>query len=222
MKKTIYTLNIDNYAPEITKLTYPFFEFYADRIGAKFEILTKRKFPEFPITCEKFQLYELSQENDWSIFVDSDLFLSPNMYDFTKVVPKDTVVNGTLNSGNFRWKEDDDKDFLRDGRYLAVCSWLVICSDWCYNFWKPIDKPIDITDKVNLWLAEKIFKLNPNHLLDEYVMSKNAAKYRINLKEVLDYNRYEFKDKPFFWHNHLMTIEEKTANIKILAEKFKI
>ena len=36
MRKTLYVLNVEGYAPQITALTYPLLRYYADRIGAEF------------------------------------------------------------------------------------------------------------------------------------------------------------------------------------------
>lgn len=68
-KKTVFTLNVDGYAPEITALTYPLIEAYAEKIGADFHIISERKFPEWPVTYEKLQIFELAREmgNDWNI-----------------------------------------------------------------------------------------------------------------------------------------------------------
>ena len=73
MKKTVYLLNIGDYEPEITSLTYPYISRYASKIGAAVHLITERKFPEWPITYEKLQIYELGRQhgNDWNIYIDS-------------------------------------------------------------------------------------------------------------------------------------------------------
>ena len=83
LKKTLYTLNIGNYGPEITALTYPYMRRYAEKIGADFFIITERKFPGWPVTFEKLQIYELSQQhaNDWNIFCDGDCLIHPDLMD---------------------------------------------------------------------------------------------------------------------------------------------
>ena len=74
MKKILYTLNICDYAPEITEITLPLLRRYADKIGAHFYVISTREFPDMPVTYEKFQIYKLSKlhANDWSIFLDID------------------------------------------------------------------------------------------------------------------------------------------------------
>ena len=74
MKKLLVTLNINDYDKEITELTFPYMKEYAHNIGADFHIITERKFPNFSITLEKFQLYEISEEYDKIIFFRCRLY----------------------------------------------------------------------------------------------------------------------------------------------------
>ena len=67
LKKTVFTLNIDGYAPEVTELTYPLMKHYAAKIGADFHIIKERKFPDWPPVYEKMQIYQLAQEMKNSI-----------------------------------------------------------------------------------------------------------------------------------------------------------
>lgn len=53
VKKTIYTLNIGDYAPEICALTYPLMQAYARKIGAEFHVIRERKFPDWPLDYEQ-------------------------------------------------------------------------------------------------------------------------------------------------------------------------
>lgn len=47
-EKVLFTLNIDNYAPAITELTYPLLYSYADKIHADFHVIRQRRFPDWP------------------------------------------------------------------------------------------------------------------------------------------------------------------------------
>ena len=75
-RKTLYTLCVNDYEPMIRELTYPLMMAYADKIGAVFEVITERKFPDWPIPVEKLQIGELAAMNhdEWSIFFDSARF----------------------------------------------------------------------------------------------------------------------------------------------------
>ena len=46
-RKVVYLLNIGNYAPEVTSMTYPLIERWAKKIDADIFTITDRKFPEW-------------------------------------------------------------------------------------------------------------------------------------------------------------------------------
>ena len=135
-KKCIFLLNIppiDNHQSsivnEITKLTYPFIEMYAQKIGADVHVIKERKFPEWPVTFEKLQIYELAQEmqNDWNIYIDSDALVNPNMMDVTTLIGKDTVLHHGNDVSTHRYRPD--RFFQRDGRWLGSANWFAVASD---------------------------------------------------------------------------------------------
>ena len=68
IKKTIYTLALKGYAPELTSVTFPLMRKYAEKIEADFVVIEDRKFPDYYVTYEKFQIYEMAKErgDDWS------------------------------------------------------------------------------------------------------------------------------------------------------------
>ena len=63
----VYTLNIDDYFPEMMEITVPLMKKYADKIGANFIEINRRKFSDWHIHYEKLQIYELGKEADWNI-----------------------------------------------------------------------------------------------------------------------------------------------------------
>ena len=58
MKKLIHCVYINDFFPELWKLTLPTIKQYAYNIGAELNIITKRKFPQWHINYEKIQVYE--------------------------------------------------------------------------------------------------------------------------------------------------------------------
>jgi methanogenic corrinoid protein MtbC1 len=40
MKKTVYTLSVDNYRTDVTSITFPAMQAWADKIGADFHIIS--------------------------------------------------------------------------------------------------------------------------------------------------------------------------------------
>jgi hypothetical protein len=215
VKKTIFTLNIGNYSPEITELTYPFILEYSKKIDADFHIITERKFPSYPLMYEKLQIYELGKNNDWNIYVDSDALIHPDLFDITELLPTDTVMTYGVDYANTRFRYDNY--FRRDGRHIGTGNFLTVASKLCIDIWEPID---------DLTLHEILENIKPTHReeslghergygIDDYAISRNIAKYGIKYKTFLkllqEINR---PDDDFFFHNHLVTHTEKLALIK--------
>ncbi len=223
-KKCVYTLNIDNYAPEITALTYPLLMRYAEKIGAEFYVIKERKFSfSLPPAYEKLQIYKLGKEmgNDWNIYIDSDALVHPDFFDPTEIVGKETVLhNGADLAGN-RWKYDNY--FRRDGRHISSCNWLAIASDWCLDLWHPLD---DMTIEQAL---ENIYPLNAEanhnitreHLLDDYILSRNIAKYGLKFTTVSDLlEKIGRKGESYFYHEYTITRQEKVVGLTKTIEKW--
>jgi len=213
IKKVIYTLNVNDYCPEITAITYPLIEDYAKKIDAEFVIIKERKFPDFPVVYEKLQIHELGKDNDWNIYIDSDVLVNPDLFDFTPHLKKDTVLHyGNDLAGN-RWKYD--QYFLRDGRHISSCNWFTIASDWCIDLWKPLD---DMTlDKalqnINVVVPESIADISPAHLIDDYVLSRNIAKYGLKFttcKQIFEKLNPGFPGNDnYLYHEYLIATESK-------------
>lgn len=211
MKKTVYTLNIDNFAPEITELTYPLIKHYAHRIGADFYIINERKFPDWPVTYEKLQIHELGKQhgNDWNVYIDSDALVHPETLDWTSFLTKDTVAHNGSDFANIRWRYDNY--FRRDGRNVGSCNWFTIASDWCLDLWHPLDIPLhEALDNIYPTVNEINTVITPDHLIDDYTLSRNIARYGLKFttfREILEAHKME--NANFFWHLYTISIDQK-------------
>lgn len=222
MKKALFTLKVNGYAREITDLTYPLLKKYAHKIGADFHVITRRKFPSLPPVYEKLQIYELGKKYDWSIYIDSDALVHPDMFDVTEFLHKDTVCHNGNDMANNRWRYD--KYFRRDGRHIGSCNWFTIASDWCLDLWRPLD---DITYEEAL---ENIFPIQEElntvitreHLIDDYVLSRNIAKYGLHFTTVMqimtDYNI----PGGYLWHQYTITIAEKIKQMHEILQNWGV
>ncbi len=215
VKKTIFTLNIGNYQPEITNLTYPFIEDYARKIDAEFVILKERKFPNYPMMYEKLQIYELGKGNDWNIYVDSDCLIHPDLFDITEIIPEDTVMTYGVDFANGRFKYDNY--FRRDGRNIGTGNFLTIAPKRCIDIWEPLT---DITlpeaiGNIRMTHREETLGHKPGYGIDDYVISRNIAKYGLKFKTFLALlTEIKRPDDEYFFHNHLVTETEKVELIK--------
>jgi hypothetical protein len=212
VKKTIYTLNIGNFAPKISAMTLPLMQRYAKKIGADFHMITERKFPDYPVVYEKFQVYDLAQQhgNDWNFYWDLDALIHPDFYDPTLLVGKDVTISNGTDFTPQRFKPD--KYFLRDGRYTGKGNWCAIFSDWCLDYYHPLD---DLTfDEAVANITPTVQELGtvitPAHLIDDYVVSRNIARY--GLKHVLIPQLAAQRGLPhLLWHHYLMPPDRKVV-----------
>jgi hypothetical protein len=208
VRKTIYTLDIDNYEPAIKELTFPLMQNYAAKIGANLFVIKERKFPEWPVTYEKLQIHTLGaaskprdgaylnedgnlvhdflyQANDWNIFIDADTLVNPEMFDITDHLRKDTICHNGRDMAGVRWTYD--QYFRRDGRHFGSCNWFTVASDWCLDLWRPLD---DLTleealANIHITVGEhNSGHCKTEHLIDDYVLSRNIARFGLKATTV--------------------------------------
>jgi glycosyltransferase involved in cell wall biosynthesis len=226
IKKTVFTLNIGNYAPEITDLTYPLIKEWCRRIGADFYEITENKFPEWKSpTYNKLQIYELAQkmENDWNIFIDCDAVIHPDFPDITDLLQKDTIFHNGSDFSLLRWKYD--RFFKRDGRHIGSPTWFCIASDWCIDLFKPLDDltPEEAYSNIFPTLNELKSGYEPWRLIEDYVMSRNIAKYGLKFKSFTDLkNEHPGIQGEYLWHIYAVPNEEKLVKMKELLKNWKL
>jgi hypothetical protein len=242
MKKTVFTLNVDKYAPQITALTYPLLRYYAQKIGADFHIIDQRKFPDYPVTYEKMQIFDLAKEmkNDWNIYIDSDALIHPETPDWTEHMHKQTVAHNGIDMANIRWRYDNY--FRRDGRNVGSCNWFTIASDWCVDLWHPLDITIEeaianiyptvdeqkLVNRTQVVEPGKEIKFvdNPKavikaeHLIDDYTLSRNIARFGLKCTTLRDIQeKIGLKDGNFHWHLYTITEQQKVEELtKVIAQ----
>lgn len=225
LKKMIFVLNVDNYAPKVTEITYPLIKHYARKIGADFYEINRRKFPGWPPVYEKLQIYQLAQEmgNDWNIYIDSDALVHPDMYDITSHLAKDTVCHNGADMASFRWTYD--RFFRRDGRNIGSCNWFAVASDWCIDLWKPLD---DLTFEealanIHPIVSELNTVVTAEHLIDDYTLSRNIAKHGLKFTTVIETSRrLGIGDGSFFWHEYTIGIDQKVVAMQQVLRNWKL
>ena len=50
VKKTVFTLSVNGYSPEITEITFPLMQLWADKIGADFHVIRDRIIPRLALS----------------------------------------------------------------------------------------------------------------------------------------------------------------------------
>jgi len=170
MKKALWVLNIGNYRPDISQYTLPTLKKYAADIGADYREITTRKYPDWPITYEKMQLWELGREYDWNILSDSDVLISKDLPDVTKVLRPDTVGAHGAYDISITVKEPD-LYFARDGRQKGVATYFVATSFMTHDLWEPL----------NMTATEALANMKRAFVVDEFCASRNLARYGLKL-----------------------------------------
>ncbi len=228
--KHLYLLNIDGYAPEICAMTYPLIKFYAHRIGATIRTISERKYPGWPVVYEKLQIWDLAHQfpADWHIYLDSDALVHPETVDWTEFLPRDTVAHNGVDFANVRWKYDDY--FRRDGRHIGSCNWLAIASDLCLDLWRPLQRQ----EWPRLTLQQAVANISPTvselntiitaeHLIDDYVLSRNIAKYGLKFTSLIELQKkIGIPDANFFWHAYTDTVDVKVQKMRETLELWKV
>jgi hypothetical protein len=199
MKKTLVTLDI-NYPKEITDLTFPSMEQYAKNIGAEFVILTERKFPNLPITQEKFQLYDI--DADYIIFLDADALINPNSFDFSTLKSDIIVIAEWLDGADFLPESPPGKNKIR------IHSAFLAFSKESKYLVKPHENPLQY--------IPNILNPNPEWQLDEYVMSLNLLENGGNILTIKE----NFPGTIAHNGNYL-TVDQKVKMLKENLEKLK-
>jgi hypothetical protein len=218
MLKTVWTLNIGDYAPKLCELTYPLILAYAKKIGADFRIINERHYPDFPVVYEKLQIFHRGRGNDWNVYIDSDAMVFPDMFDITERIPKDTVAHWGQDHASNRWRYDNY--FRRDGRDIGSCNWFTAASDWCIDLWHPLDDPpedlslADTIERIQPITKERLAGITPEHLIDDYVLSRNIARYGLKLKTVQQIQKEDSDAGVYFWHTHTLNLQTKIDQMR--------
>jgi hypothetical protein len=165
--KIVHVLYLNNYMPKLCALTLPTLEGYAKKIGADFNLITKRAFKEWPITYEKMQVYKDGINADWNILLDADLIMHPDMPDITTFM--NPTVIGCYTSFVRSIHFPENIYFKRHGGIVGIATNFVVTSRMTHDFWTPFkEKASDIVPTLR----------NP-HQTDEYCVSTNLARYNL-------------------------------------------
>lgn len=220
--KVLFTLNVDDYAPEICALTHPLLRRYADKIGAEFIEITKRKYAGYPVTYEKLQIHELGRRYDWIIYFDSDCLVHPDLFDVTEFLPQDTVLQNARDVASNRFTYDEY--FRRDGRHIGACNWFTVASRWCLDLWRPLE---DLTiseavSRIHVQDCEERAGITAAHLIDDYVLSRNIARFGLKHKTFESLSRDDLGQShcEYFWHEFLRSEESKLEAMRTVMQRW--
>ena len=170
-KRTIHVVIIDNYFPELCELTLPTIDYWAKKIGARVNLITKRMWPTWPILYEKLQVYYDGADSDWNILLDADMLVHPSTQD-----PLNTFIHPIQVAAKDAYHADTqlvmDDYFFRDGRNIGLSTCAVFASRINHDLWTPLD----------MTSQEACSKIKIKRMIvDEYCISRNFARYGLKL-----------------------------------------
>jgi hypothetical protein len=216
MKKVLWTLDVDNYLPEVTKLTYPYLRLYAQKIGAEFRIIDTRKFPKHAPVYEKLQIHELGGGNDYNVFIDADALIHPDFFDITAMLPNDVCFHLREDFSPIRFRPQPEQ--IADGRFIGTCGWFAVSTKRTHIMWRPVDMLKEEMDG-NLFptVGEKQHGITAEHLEDDFAVSLNIAKYGLKhftYKDLADRCPRLDNNSSFWFHDYFLTPKGKEEKIK--------
>ncbi len=180
MRKLIHVVNINNFFPELFALTYPTIRSYAERNGYMINMITERKFPDYPINYEKMQVYEDGKDAEVNILCDADMLIHPEFPEVTKFLKRDSIAFNDNYNISWKYHVDRIRYFMRDGRDVGIATNFVVSSDWTHDVWEPLSlsqKDIeDLAKKENTDTGGADGR-GWGHYADEFALSYNMAKY---------------------------------------------
>ena len=180
MRKLIHVVNINDFFPELFALTYPTIRSYAERNGYMINMITERKFPDYPINYEKMQVYEDGKDAEVNILCDADMLIHPEFPEVTELLKRDSIAFNDNYNISWKYHVDRIRYFMRDGRDVGIATNFVVSSDWTHDVWEPLSlsqKDIeDLAKKENTDTGGADGR-GWGHYADEFALSYNMAKY---------------------------------------------
>jgi len=180
MRKLIHVVNINDFFPELFALTYPTIRSYAERNGYMINMITERKFPDYPINYEKMQVYEDGKDAEVNILCDADMLIHPEFPNVTEFLKRDSIAFNDNYNISWKYHVDRIRYFMRDGRDVGIATNFVVSSDWTHDVWEPLSlsqKDIeDLAKKENTDTGGADGR-GWGHYADEFALSYNMAKY---------------------------------------------
>lgn len=167
--KCVHVVATPGYAPEMCSITLPTLERFAKRIGADFNIISRRRFPSFPVNYERLQIYELGRGYDWNINIDADVIIGDSLIDPTKRASH-TKVGIIMRFYLDKYIDiSESRYFQRDRRNIGIVDTFIVTNRLTHDLWEPLPK--DFTCYTHL------FRDGNTRRISEYCLSLNFAKY---------------------------------------------
>jgi len=168
-KKCVHVLATPGYAPELCAITIPRLRAYATRIGADFNLIQERKFPDYPINYERMQVYEAGRGYAWNINIDADMIVGSKLPDITEISNPSQVSIVMKYDLSSHFNTQGNIFFERDQRDAGIVDAFIATSELTHDLWKPLPGAFES--------YKYLFKDSEYRRISEYCVSLNLATY---------------------------------------------
>jgi hypothetical protein len=196
-------------------MTRPLMKAYAGKMGARYDEIESRWWPDRHWMFEKFQLYSMSE--GWSIYVDGDCLIHPDMFDVTSVLSPDTVLQACSDVSLGRFEATTE--MRRDGRWISSCNFFTVWHEWCLDLWKLPDSYDKSVLRIHPTTQEQQRGVSPEHLIDDCILTQNIARFGLKYMTLSQLQAQIGDSASYIYHAYLGTTEDKT---KALRERMKV
>jgi len=172
-KSVIYVVRVNDYLPKVCEYTLPTIESYAKKVKAEVHYITERKFPDWPASYEKLQVYELGIENEWNYVIDADMLLHPDLPKVTlRVRPCDFGIYYAYSIDKVYYRIDNyfERYKLLNHKHVdGIVTNFILFNFMIHDVYQPLEGVFSD------WKGSCI----RDHILDEYCITRNIAKLNI-------------------------------------------
>ena len=176
MTTCIHFISIPDCELPFASISLPMVRAYAQRIGASLNIISQRKFPDFPVQYELVQIYEAGASHDWNMHLGAGVLIGDTLPDPSSYISSDHIATTITFSAQVEFYTHGNIYFERNERDLGVSDTIFLAHNLNHEVWEPLGGPFSS--------YSHIVKDSRQDKFGSYVISHNMAKYGIKLSGI--------------------------------------
>ena len=142
-KRCVHVVATLDYAPDLCAMTLPRIQAYAKKIGADFNRITERRFPDYPINYERMQIYQLGKEYDWNFNIDADILLGSSLLDVTTRLRPENVGTAMLFKLSDAFPIAGNPVFENAKQDVGIVDMFNLTTKLTHELWRPLPGPFE-------------------------------------------------------------------------------
>lgn len=173
MTTCVHFISIPGQEIKYSSISLPMVREYARRSGATLNLITQRKFPDYPVEYELVQIFESGASFDWNLYVAPGTLLGDKLVDPTTYMDRDCVATHVTYPASMLFDTTGNIYFERNERDLGITDKIVLAHNINHELWEPLEGPFE--------RYAPIIKDGDHHKIGSYVLSHNMAKFGLKL-----------------------------------------